>query len=215
MWKVQQIVSNTSQPFVVIDNWFTDDELKSVKAELNHFVSLPKEVIERSEKGNDVARYNDGKSKSYCHRFYLDKIYTEIGRDFSPTIGCRYKHFTDDFKKSMNGVFKNYMQFHPQINDTYTMLSYYENDDHYDTHYDNSVYTTVVWLFDEPKQFEGGDFEFSESKQLIKIKNNRAVIFPGIYQHKVKPISMKDDKLSGKGRFTISYFHYINPAYEK
>lgn len=213
MWHTKQVISNTDQPFVVIDNWFDENELKSVWAELNHFISLPTNIIERSENGNDVARYEDGKSKSYCNRFYLEKIYSEQGKDFSPIIGCKYKHSTDDFKKSVSGVFKNYMQFN-QINDTYSILSYYENDDHYDTHYDNSVYTTVVWLFNEPKKFEGGDFEFSRSKQLIKIKNNRAVIFPGCYEHKVKPVSMSNDEPFGYGRFTISYFHYVNPMYE-
>lgn len=89
-----------------------------------------------------------------------------------------------------------------------TLMSYYENQDYYDTHFDNACYTYVFWLFKEPKKFSGGNLSFPEIDQSINVKSNMAVLFPSWTDHKVDKIQMHDTIESYKcnGRFAFTTF---------
>ena len=73
-WKVQIVNDNPTFPFVVIDNWFTPDEEKTVWKELDFFSAIPKEQIDRAE-NTIVARDKDGTAKSNAYRFYIEDFY--------------------------------------------------------------------------------------------------------------------------------------------
>jgi len=70
-------------------------------------------------------------------------------------------------------------------------LSIYSDGDYYLPHIDESLYTSVLWLNKEPKEYEGGNFIFhfeDGSTEEVETKNNRMVLFPSFYKHEVKPV---------------------------
>ena len=82
---------------------------------------------------------------------------------------------------------------------TYILLSRYDDGDHYLPHDDISFFTSLIWLYDEPKPFTGGDLIFSDYDYKIECKNNTGVCFLGPMRHEVT-------KVKGSGRFTITMF---------
>ena len=90
-----------------------------------------------------------------------------------------------------------------------SLLSYYEDNDHYDAHHDVFLWTNLIWMVREPRLFDGGDFKLNEPDVEIKLKNNRAVFFPSCYLHSVSPIKFHTQpKEIGYGRYTISHCYY-------
>ena len=87
-------------------------------------------------------------------------------------------------------------------------MSYYENEHYYKSHTDSSVYTSVFWLFKEPKKFTGGDFTFDNIGHTIETQSNMAVLFPSWMKHKVDKIMMCESvpKFESNGRFAFSSF---------
>ena len=65
----------------------------------------------------------------------------------------------------------------------------------------------ISWLWKEPKRFEGGDFVFQDYGVKLTCRSNCAVAFPGLVQHGVEPVTMKEEyRGKGLGRYSISHF---------
>ena len=173
-WTIKTIKDNPMFPFVLVDNWYTPEEEKGIWSELDYYSTNP---IERAE-GGVVAKDNTGNSKGKHHRFYLDNIYSENGREQSNILNCTYKQKTLELHHKINECGHYARSFFSSTGIT-SFVSYYENNDHYDTHFDSYHWTNLIWFFREPKKFEGGDLEFPESNTKITLKHNR----PQFYFH--------------------------------
>ena len=93
-----------------------------------------------------------------------------------------------------------------------SLLSYYEENDHYEPHHDTFLWTCLIWMVREPRLFNGGDFKLNEPDIEVKLKNNRAVFFPCCYLHSVSPVKFyTQPKEIGYGRYTITHFYYGFP----
>lgn len=93
------------------------------------------------------------------------------------------------------------------------LLSYYEKEHYYKPHRDISVFTALIWLWKEPKQFTGGDFMFSDHDYSVECKNNRAIIFLGPEQHAVSTVNVNEEFIGKNyGRYTISCFTGLKSA---
>ena len=79
------------------------------------------------------------------------------------------------------------------------LLSRYSNGQYYNAHQDTAQFTCLLWFFEEPKPFTGGDLIFTDYKYTLECNNNTGVIFPGPIKHEVPPIE-------GDGRYTITLF---------
>ena len=195
------IIKEHPIPHIIIDNFYTDEELKYVWEELefltvNGKLKDPSKTdsaidytgkIIKQNKGLFLHHEYDSKDKSPI-AYYTDKIYNS---QFLEEI--RYKHW----------LF-NYMIL---SNHNTTLVSYYENGDYYDTHYDTSVLTCLIHLYKEPKLFTGGDLCLPDFNYTIEDKNNRLLLFPSSVLHKVNPVSISEtDKNSCNGRYTITKF---------
>jgi hypothetical protein len=66
----------------------------------------------------------------------------------------------------------------------------------------------LIWLHKEPKMYQGGDFEIVNSNTVIESKNNRMVLFPSFYYHKVHKLTMDNSNEENFGRYTITHFLY-------
>ena len=79
----------------------------------------------------------------------------------------------------------------------------YADGQYYNPHCDQSLFTTLVWLYEEPKPFTGGDLIFWEyDKYTIPCNNNTGIIFYGSTIHEVPPIK-------GEGRYTLTCFSTV------
>jgi len=207
-WKVQIIKDNPTFPFLVIDDWYTPNEEKAVWKELDFFSATPKDQIDRAE-NTIVARNPDGSSKSNAYRFYIEDFYNK--REISPIINCMYKQRTPEFHKIIGECMPYARSFHSSNSDS-SLLSYYEENDHYKPHHDTFAWTCLIWMVKEPRLFNGGDFKLNEPDIEVKLKNNRMVMFPCCYLHSVSPVKFHTQpKEIGYGRYTITHFYYAVP----
>jgi len=208
-WDVKVVNDNPTFPFVVIDNWFTPNEQKAVWKELDFFSATPKEQIARAE-NTIVARDPDGTAKSNAYRFYIENFYKQ--REVSPIINCMYKQQSPEFHKIIEDNCMPYARSFLSSNADSSLLSYYEENDHYKPHHDTFAWTCLIWMVREPRLFNGGDFKLNEPDIEVKLKNNRAVFFPCCYLHSVSPVKFHTQpKEIGYGRYTITHFYYGIP----
>jgi len=204
-WKVQIIKDNPTFPFLVIDDWYTPIEEKAIWKELDFFSATPKDQIARAE-NTIVARNPDGSSKSTAYRFYIEDYYRK--REISPIINCMYKQTTPEFHNIIKEC-QPYARSFLSSNADSSLLSYYEENDHYKPHHDTFAWTCLIWMVREPRLFDGGDFKLNEPDIEVKLKNNRAVFFPCCYLHSVSPVKFHTQpKEIGYGRYTITHFYY-------
>jgi len=204
--EIKLIKEDPHYPFILIDNWYTDEELPSVWKELEYYTNLKK--IDRAEDRSDGAKQN-GESLIKAKRFYPDNMYTKEYRESSPIIHYMKKQREC---KELHDVVEQcapYGRHYLLSNADNTIITYYEQKDEYKEHVDVFAWTFCVWLYKEPKAFNGGDFVLTDINTSITVKNNRAVLFPSCYMHKVTPIDfISTNTDSGMGRYTISHFYY-------
>ena len=209
---IQVVNEGTTYPFIVCDNWYSPSEEKAVWSELN-FYSHQKyiETIERA--GNTVVATNkEGKPLSNAYRFYFGEYYNGKYAD-TVTFINRFQYKLKE-EKLHNQIKKctPYHRSYLSTNMTSSLISYYEEKDSYKSHHDTFAWTVLIWFCKEPKLFEGGDFDFPESKTQVNFKHNRAVFFPCCYNHRVSPVKfIKKPEEFGYGRWTITHFLYAMP----
>lgn len=208
-WKVQIVNDNPTFPFVVVDNWYNPNEEKAVWKELDFLSTTPKEQIDRAE-NTIVARDSDGAAKSNAYRFYIDSFYKK--RELSPILNCMYKQRTPEFHKIIEDNCMPYARSFLTSNGDSSLLSYYEENDHYKPHHDTMLWTCLIWMVREPRLFDGGDFKLNEPDVEVKLKNNRMVMFPCCYLHNVSPVKFHTQpKEIGYGRYTLTHFYFGKP----
>lgn len=197
----------TESPVIIIDDFYTESELSLIWLELNFLTSAsklssPKETYGAIDEHNNQLKSN--------HGVFLEDIYQD--RKFSDILTLNRKMFLPDINKSLILVSPEYKYIH-NINYDVTLLSYYENDDFYKGHRDKSVLSYIYWCNKEPKRFTGGDLYFEELDKIVEYKNNRLVIFPSHYIHKVSAVEMQDhnskNNFSSFGRYALSTFGII------
>ena len=122
-----------------------------------------------------------------------------------------YKQRSPEFRNIMGNFMPYARSFLASTEDT-SLISYYEENDHYLPHNDTFSWTCLVWMVKEPKLFNGGDFLVNEPNYEIKLKNNRMVMFPSCLLHSVYPIKFhtQPDE-AGYGKYTITHFYYTLP----
>jgi len=209
-WK-PQLIDNCQYPFLVVDNWYTPNELDAVWKELNFLQSQPREDTLRAANTAVARDKKTGKSLAESYRYYLDAYYHI--RTLSPILNCTYKQRTKEFHKFFENMAPYARSFYSCNRDS-TMISYYEHNDYYDAHWDCFLWTCLIWVYKEPKQFEGGDLILEDVDTEIKLKNNRMLMFPSCYKHAVTPLKSKSNKQIefGSGRFCITHFYYSIPG---
>ena len=207
---IPQIINNCEFPFLVVDNWFTPNELTAVWKELDFYLSTPKEKLLRAASTVAAKDPETKKSLSESYRFYPDSIYA--ARDLSPILNYTYKQRSREFHQYFEQMLPWGNSFLTCNKDS-AMVSYYEDNDYYKHHHDTFMWTCLIWLYKEPKQFDGGDLHLADPDTEIKLKNNRMVMFPSCYSHAVSPIKFKSKlKELGWGRFCITHFYYAIPG---
>lgn len=133
-----------------------------------------------------------------------------------------YKHYASGVSspicKSLHGI-----AYNPDTVDTWgnpwikqmvkttnwetTLLSYYNDSDYYKPHHDVAVFTTLIWLWKEPKAFVDGDFILNNYDYTVPVKNNCGIIFLSSEKHSVNPVRITDADLHDTpGRYCLTHF---------
>lgn len=206
---IKVIKDNPNFPFIVVDNWYTAQEEKTVWSELDYYSY--QENIDRAE-NTVVARNNDGSARSTAYRWY-------VGEYYSPDKFDKVSHvqrYTEKLRQEK--LHKSVAECMPygrswfSTNRDSTLISYYEENDHYQSHHDTFMWTVLIWFCRQPKIWTGGDLDFPEPEIQVNFKHNRAVLFPCCYLHRVSPVKFTEKpKQFGMGRYTITHFLYTVP----
>ena len=192
--------------YLLKENCFNDSDLNLIFDELN-FLNNP--LIFEGPEETRSAIDDEGIQKKnmgvWISDFYTNPHKSSLWRmtrNFMENSVDEYRnlHFS-------NRVIEN-------TNFSKSLLSYYEDNDYYKPHTDQSAITILFWFFKEPKRFEGGDLFFSDTNELIKVKNNSMIMFPSWAYHSVTKIRM-DEKFANKklGRYSLTIFLNIHPEY--
>lgn len=198
-------VKNIIKDYLIVDNWFTKNELSSIWKELEFYTE--REKLARSETNLTVTPTDLQKNPlAFSYRIYLDSFYYPEKRNISTILSSQKKFQSNEFYYQIKDI-PMARQF-PNTNGDTSQVSYYENGDHFKSHYDVFQFTILIWLFKEPKKFEGGDLIFDELNEKIEVKNNRMLFFPSYYIHSVEEVKMKEDIEIGHGRYCITHFYY-------
>lgn len=203
-------IERVRPPFeaVVVYNTYTDFELEDVWKELNF---LTNERVMRPPTQTGSALDDSGNVTKKNKAVFLYETYCV--EQVSPILTYTPKLFNTDIMNSFIEINPIHEMF-GKVNSHTTLLSYYEEADRYDFHHDECLYTSVTYVFKEPKKFSGGDISFRIGNDVVtfEVQNNMTIIFPSLYNHAVSPVVMEEDcgSFSGMGRYCISQFmNYI------
>lgn len=190
-------------PFIRILNFYDEYELSLIWKELE-FILNENTLLDPSDTGTAIT---DGVILKKNKGIFIDDLYTN--RNTSHILRCNRKLFSvinQISKKSKSWFFKNFFS-----NWDITLVSYYENNDHYLKHTDDAFVTSLTWIYKEPKKFKGGDLYFSDYDIEIKIENNSLILFPSSINHEVSVVTMENENIGkNNGRICISQFFGIS-----
>jgi len=198
------IVKKDDCKYFYIDNWFSNEQLNLIWKELDF---LTASELERASK--NVAHI-DGKFVGDHFRIYPNEIYTNpIGTSKSFLINSVNLQKNEQFKDLVFETFGTMGRMWFSTNMDTTFISYYENNDYYDSHCDCAAFSVLIWLYKKPKKFTGGDLYLTDYNEKIDCVSNRLLIIPSFYNHQVDKLNFKGKK--GWGRYTLTTFYLHIP----
>jgi Rps23 Pro-64 3,4-dihydroxylase Tpa1-like proline 4-hydroxylase len=185
--------------FLIIEDFFTDLEQQAIWKELD-FLTDPNKLLPpdqtdgaRSNGSQEIRKNNSG--------LFLD--YTYSNKNVSYILTFNQKILNEDVISAATACSPFYGILN-YINNSTTLVSYYEDGGYYLPHTDRCPITVLYYFFKEPKKFTGGNLKILGRE--IEIKNNMAVMFFGCFEHEVDKISYSGKPYSGDGRYCISQF---------
>ena len=206
-WDIQICNQKKEAPHIIIDNWYTPEELKDVWKELELYNTVPKEDVEKAtDEGVPVAT-KKGKAMSNAYRFHLWDYYTQRGRDISPIIRAQYKLRSKEFHDLVLEAMPLHHNNFVNTNYDTTFVGYYDKGKYYKPHHDSVQFTCLIWLYKEPKQFFGGNTKICPIDKTIECISNRMLFFPSYLQHEVSEVKSKKEIEFGNGRYGITHFY--------
>jgi len=194
---------------VVIDNFYTEEQLKEIMLELKW---LTKPSIMTDETKLKAAE-GDGEILTSKNGVFLEEVFKNWRHSALIRSGITQLGLSElkDNLLKFNTMFKSLFDCNSRCH----LVSYYENSQYYKPHKDAFYFTILNYFFIEPKQFEGGElvvYSCNSIKQAtIEPKHNRSVIIQSSTMHQAKEIKLNiDQKLSGHGRYCNAIFLSIN-----
>lgn len=193
-------------PIVVVDNFYDENLCKKIWQELC-FLNNDSEKLKGP---GETASATDPETNEFLKKnkgIFLDAVYRD--RSMSSILTANRKIFDKSFIEKLIQYHYIYRYFELSNVDT-TLLQYYEDNDYYEYHHDIAIFTVIYWMYNEPKKFIGGNFEF-QNGPIIECLNNRLLIFPSPMMHQVTKTQI-DPKIKclNFGRFSITQFVSIN-----
>ena len=186
-------------PVAWSDNFISKQEADTIYKECNKLRKLDlftNETAGAVDKEGKLLKRNKG--------VFLENIYNQLF--VSETLKIYFdKIHQEIFVKKMAKIHP-YFQTLASKGHSCTLVSYYETSDYYKGHRDLSFVTILLWVYEEPKVFTGGDL-IIQNKLTIECKKGRILFMPGWLTHEVVPINMPEEyQGKGLGRYSVSQF---------
>ena len=151
-------------PVVVFDDFYDKHELKLIHQELDF-------LKRRLKLPNDTGTAYEGNRELKSNRgIWLDTTYSE--RTTSNILSINRKLFSENVRDTLaaaHSLWKHYAFCDADA----TLVSLYQNNDFYEPHVDNCLFTSLSWL--SVDEFTGGDFKLVDYNETIEFKDNRVV----------------------------------------
>lgn len=180
---------NEPFPHVLLKNYYTDTELDVVREEAHR---LDRHLLPPEQSGSAThpetkqpLKFNSGLFLSHAmpNSEMISFARRRMKSELIEQIDCKW--WTDVWKRN---------------NVSNWLISRYSHGQYYNAHVDMAQFTMLIWFYDEPKPFTGGDLVFPDyDNYTIPCDNNTGIIFFGAMRHEVPPIS-------GNGRYTLTCF---------
>lgn len=189
--------------FIVIDDFYTDEELAGIWQELDF---LTPKLKDPSQTGS--ATDSDGNLLKRNKGIFLDSSYND--RTISNILSVNRKIFSKEIVKVFDENYGPLFKLYKNSNFDSTLVNYYEKSDYYEPHEDLSIFTALTMLYKEPKNFTGGDLIFPGYDVTIECRSNRLVIFPSMTAHAVNSVNLTKSLDGNFGRYSIAQFISYN-----
>ena len=188
-------------PYMIIYDFYNEDELNLIWEELN-FYTKPNKLLE-------AKNYGGIEDKTNAKAIELDSIY-DTHRNLSNILTVNRKLFNKDVLNAIEGMGGEYSIVHRSNYDT-TKVRYYHDKDYYEPHIDSQFhFLGFSYFYKEPKRFNGGELFFPDYNLSLECNNNTMIILPGWVKHGVKEITISDSNyFDGYGRYAITSFFGI------
>ena len=207
---------------VLIDNFFSDNELEEIMEEID---SLQEHLTEFE----DWDLKTNVKNKQ-LHGLQLNEKYscncretTSKALNQSSILRYLVKNWAanDEIKEKLKNLKSVFFSYYSDTNADLVKLYGFREDDFYNVYNlekdTSNIFTLYIFITKEPKEFSGGDLEFNVNGEIKKIpfKNNTAVFIPSRMPHKITKVKMnKPDFLNtcfviSSSSFTIDEEHLL------
>lgn len=191
-------------PHLIVDNFYTEAELKEIWQELNFLTTQDK--MQGSTEIGVAIDHLTGLPKARNVGVVLDTIYSGA-RNISNILKHNRKIFEESIIKdfaSLSPLFSDVIR----VNKDITKIKYYDDGDFYDAHHDDSRYSVCTYFYKDREKVKGGELHFPDFDYSIETINNRAVFFKGCIPHQAFPSYRVDDwkPFDGYGRYCMNQF---------
>jgi len=193
---------------VVIDNFYTEDQLKEIMLELQ-WLTKPSVMLSQGESLGSSVNVETGEVFTSKRGVFLEEVFKNWKH--SALIKYAMDNFLKEEVRNKLYEFSTFYKILYHCDSRTHLVSYYENSDYYKPHTDQTTFTVLNWFSKEPKQFTGGNLKVyscnSDKIAEIEFKHNRVVIVTGSTYHEVTKIeSQLTNTLSTNGRYCNSIF---------
>jgi hypothetical protein len=204
------IFEKISEPFdfLVIKNTFSEDQLFEIWNEID-FIN-EKALMEDPTMTGSAVDENFQTIKNNTGA-WLNKVF-ENKESSSIHKNCFENFFNEDLINCLESI-NPLNVIYRSVNNFNTLISYYDDNQEYGMHTDQSAYTINTYLFREPRCFSGGEIVFQNNDFAYEqqIENNMTIIFPSATWHSVNPVKINNrESFLDNGRYCISNFLFIN-----
>lgn len=195
-----QIVKHSYFNYIVIDNFYTAQELKEIKKEIKIL-----NIIAQHPDIAHTAHDENGNIKKSGRVTYLDHYYAN-NRNESAILKYGRKLYNAVIYNKIESEDVAFKQIRLSEADS-TIVNFYGNNQEYKEHEDATSLTCVTFL--GIGKFIGGNFYFPEINKQIEYKENRTVIFPGCAKHLAQPIKAEPNN------YRVSITNLLYPVIPK
>lgn len=193
----------TSEPALLIKEFYSDEEKELIVKELeflckeNKLLGPDHTGTARDKGTNEPKKKNKG--------LFLDAVYSI--RECSDILTLNRKYFSIDMREALENESFYYKLLSRSTSDS-TLLSYYEESDHYLSHEDYAEITIITYYWKTPKQFDGGTLTFTDYNYVVELEPWDVVVFPSFMNHEVSRVELLPDvpKNQLNGRVALSTF---------
>lgn len=192
-----------SEPVLLIKDFFTDEEKNRIVKEIEFLCVLDK-LLGADHTGTARDEITDEPKKRNTGLF-LDTVYNI--RECSDILNLTKKYFSNEMIDAVERE-SFYFKLLKRSNTDSTLLSYYENSDHYRSHEDQSEITIITYYWKTPKMFTGGNLSFTDYNYTVELEPWDVIVFPSFMNHEVSKVEMLPGVQKNKlnGRVALSTF---------